>query len=85
MKVNGELITEPGLIGDVIHETKAIVTMRITDLYFPMHRKPWRDYQVCKERQEYFREILIGQTRRFWKTGSRAGYEVGGNRFVSEW
>ena len=85
MKVNGKRITDAGLIGEVTHETRAKVRMVITDLFFPRHNKSHGSFQVDPERREHLRNVLIGQEREFWKTGPRAGFEVGGNRFVTEW
>ena len=85
MKVNGERITNAGLIVEVINATPTRVRTRIVDVFFPVHKRPYGTYQVDELRQDYLRDVLVGQEREFWKTGSRAGYAIGGNEIVVDW
>ncbi len=87
LKIKGELITDAGLLADIIRETPTRVTVKITELYFPIHKNRYESgtYQVNRGTQKYLRQLLIGQKRNFWKTGTRAGFEVGGKRYVEDW
>ena len=83
IKVIGNQITQAGILVEINHETRTRETGKIVGVYFPVHDTArFGKYQVCKDRQKYLIEHLIGQTRSFWKTGSRAGYEVGGDYWV---
>jgi hypothetical protein len=85
LKVNGERITDAGLILRVDSETKTRVRGTVVDVFFPVHETRWGTYQVTGGRADYLREILMGQKREFWSAGTRFGYEVGGMRWVSDW
>ncbi len=85
IKVNGEMITHAGIIATVVKETATRAEAVITDVFFPTHHKPHGDFQVGEDRQRFLREWLVGQTRTFWKTGTRANFEVSGNRVVVDW
>ena len=85
IKVNGSRITDAGIIAKVIHETPTRVKVEVVYLFFPLHKKVGFNYQVDKDRQEFLRGRIIGQTLSFWKTGTRADFEVGGDRVVVNW
>ena len=85
IKINGELITQAGLIALIIHETPTRVTVEVTALFFPVHATRWGPSQVNADTQEYLRDLIIGQHHVFWKAGTRANFEVGGNRIVVDW
>lgn len=85
IKVNGSRITDAGLIAKVIHETTTRVKVEVVHLFFPTHEKRGFSYRVDKDRQEFLRERIIGRTLSFWKTGTRANFEVGGDRVVVDW
>lgn len=79
-------ITQPGLIGRIIKELPSRITVEITDVFFPVHSKSWGNVQIRKHNQAYSREFFTGQVHIFWKTGTRAGFEVGGNmRLLDDW
>ena len=78
-KATPPLITQAGLVLEVVKETKCRVSGRVVDLFFPVHDTArFGKYQISPESQTHLRERLVSHTREFWKTGSRAGYEVGG-------
>lgn len=80
LEAKGENITQAGLVLKVVGETKTRLRCEVIDLFFPVFDRPnGRTFQVEPERQAFMRERQIGQKREFWKTGSRAGFEVGGN------
>ncbi len=85
LKVNGERITDAGLICKVLNETPFRLRTEVIGLFFPRHKKRWGHYQIGADEQAYLRNLIIGQKREFWQWGSRAGYEVGGNRVISNW
>jgi len=82
IKLKGERITDAGLIVDVESEIKTKFNGKVVKLFFPVHVKSWGEYQVSEDRQEFLKEVIIGQSVSVWKTGTRAGFEVGSNRKV---
>ena len=85
LKVNGERITDAGLIVRVDSETRTRTRGTVVDVFFPNHKTRWGEFQIAGGRADYLRELLVGQKREFWSGGTRFGYEVGGNRFVADW
>ena len=87
IKVNGELITDAGKIVRVDSQTKTRVRGTVVDVFFPKHKRQYSHghYQITGNRADYLRELIIGQKHEFWLTGSRAGYQVGGNEQVVDW
>lgn len=85
LKVNGEYITDAGIIVKVLDETKTRLRTEIVDVFFPVHETRYGKFQIDGSRAEYLRDLLIGQKREFWKAGTRFGYEVGGNRWIQDW
>lgn len=85
LKVNGERITDAGLICKVLSETPFRFHTEVIGLFFPNHKTRRGRYQVGADEQVYLRKLIIGQKREFWSWGSRVGYEVGGNRCIDNW
>ena len=77
VRATGGIITNGGLIGEVVHSTNSQMTMKITDMFFPVHQKSWGKSQVDIRSQEHQKEHMIGQTKKFWLTGTRQFMEVG--------
>lgn len=85
LKVNGERITDAGLILRVDGETKTRVRGTVVDVFFPQHQTRWSQFQITGGRAQYLRDLLVGQRREFWSAGTRFGFEVGGQRWVADW
>lgn len=85
MKVNGEYITDAGLIVRVINETATRIRTEVIDVHFPKHETRYGPYQITGGRADYLRELMVGQKREFWKSGTRSGYEVGGKFWIEDW
>jgi len=85
LKIRGERITQAGLIAEVIKETPSRVTVEIKELFFPKHKTQTGTYQIDQNQHEYLRDLIIGQERVFWTKGTRAGFEIGGNRKIIDW
>ena len=85
LKVNGERITNAGLIVRVDRETKTRAFGTVVDVFIPVHRKPHGDFQIAGERAKFLRKLLVGQERCFWTSGTRWGHSVGGNEFIVDW
>ena len=85
IQINGEFITNAGMIGKVIHETPTRVHVEIVDVFFPVHQTRHGEYQIDQDRQDYLRELIVGQKRQYWFSGTRANMEVGGNTCVEDW
>jgi hypothetical protein len=77
VRATGGIITNGGLIGEIVHLTNSQMTIKITNMFFPVHQKPWGKTQVDERSQEHQKEVLIGQSRKFWLTGTRQFMEVG--------
>jgi hypothetical protein len=77
VRTTGGIITNGGLIGEITHTTKSQMTIKITDMFFPVHQKSWGKSQVDEDGQKWQKEHMIGQTKKFWLTGTRQFMEVG--------
>ena len=85
IKLKGKIILDAGLILEVIFKTPMRVEAKIIDVFFPKHFTKSGIFQVVGDKAEFLREHLIGQTRKFWISGSRADMEVGGDLQVIDW
>jgi len=83
VKIKGKRITQAGLIVEIVHETKTRIRVKVIALFFPKHiRLSGPPFQVDRDSREWLFERNIGRTLEFWKTGSRAGFEIGGDREI---
>ena len=85
LKIKGVTILDAGLIAKVIYETRMVVHVEVVDLFFPVHIKAHGEYRVDKDKRAWLLGRLIGRKLSFWKVGSRANFEVGGDRKVLDW
>ena len=85
LMIKGKTITAAGLIAEVIHETKTRVKVKVVALFFPKHFTKSGTYQVGKDSREWLFERNIGRELEFWKMGTRADFEVGGDRKIIDW
>lgn len=86
LKIKGKTMLDAGLIAKVVSETNAKVQVEIVELFFPIHLvKGDKTFRVGKDRRDWLKDRLVGQTREFWKTGTRMNMEVGGEHQVIDW
>ena len=58
IKVNGEMITNPGMIVRVDSQTKARVRGTVVDVFFPKHKRQHGHYQITGDRADYLRKLI---------------------------
>jgi len=84
-KIKGARITNAGLYAKEISSTPKMVTVEITGTFFPFHTIPGQEpYRIGRAGREYLTELMVGQVRKFWTSGTRAGFEVGNNHQIIE-